>query len=47
MRAVSGPERIIHVQVTEARKRSGKRVVVLLFASREARVLEQQDLAVL
>ena len=42
-----GAERIVHVQIAESRERFRERVVVLFLARVEARVLQEQNLAVL
>jgi hypothetical protein len=47
VRAMRGPERVVHVEVTKPRQRLCEGVVVLLLAGREACVLEQEDLSVL
>src|SRR4051794_23199597 len=47
MRSVRRTEGVVHIEIAKPRERLRERIVVLLLTGIEARVLEQQDLAVL
>ena len=46
MRAVRRAESVVDVKITQGSKPAGKPIVVLIFLSVEAQVLEQHDLAI-